>query len=86
MVDEDSDSTDKSVSGAVKTVILTTILLALIIIFTRLISILMRSLYSYVFIFFNCGYLQNCKRMLRNLTFVVQLAYFCIGLNKGRQP
>ena len=27
--------------------------------------------------------LQNCTKMLRNLTFVVQFAYFCIKLSKG---
>ena len=29
--------------------------------------------------------LQSCIKMLRNLTFVVQFAYFCIRLNKGRE-
>ena len=29
--------------------------------------------------------LRNCTEMLRNLTFVVQFAYFCITLNKGRE-
>ena len=29
--------------------------------------------------------LGNCTKMLRNLTFVVQFAYFYIRLNKGRE-
>ena len=29
--------------------------------------------------------LRNCTKLLRNLTFVVQFAYFCIRLNKGRE-
>ena len=29
--------------------------------------------------------LQNCTEILRNLTFVAQLAYICIRLNKGRE-
>jgi hypothetical protein len=28
---------------------------------------------------------QNCTKMLRNLTFVVQFAYFCVRPNKGRE-
>ena len=31
------------------------------------------------------GYAQNCTKILRNLTFVVQFAYFCIRPNKGRE-
>ena len=29
--------------------------------------------------------LRICTKMLGNLTFVVQFAYFCIRLNKGRE-
>ena len=90
MADEDSHSTDTSVSGEVKKVILKSILLAHTRIFTRLISIFMRSRCSYIFWFLIVGYglltkLQNCTKMLRNLTFVVQFTYFCIRLNKGRE-
>ena len=55
MADEDSHSTDTSVSGEVKKVILTSILLAHTRIFTRLISILMRSRVTHSFFGSNCG-------------------------------
>ena len=55
MADEDSHFTDTSVSGEVKKVILTSILLAHTRIFTRLISILMRSRLTHTFFGFNCG-------------------------------
>ena len=55
MEDKDSRSTDTSVSGEVKKVILTSILLAQTRIFTRLISILMRSRLTHKFFSFNCG-------------------------------
>ena len=51
MADKDSHSIDRSVLGAVKKVILTTIVLTHIRIFTRLILILMRNRYSYIFWF-----------------------------------
>ena len=87
MVDEDSHSTDTSVSGEVKKVILTAILLAHTRIFTRLISILMRRRLAHTFFVLIVGYgllttLQNCTKVLRN---VVKFTYFCIRLNKGRE-
>ena len=51
MADKDSHSIDRSVLGAVKKVILMTIVFTHIKIFTRLILILMRNRYSYIFWF-----------------------------------
>ena len=73
MADKDSHSTDTSVSGAVKKVILVLILV-----------------FTHTFLVLIVGYgllitLQNCRKMRTNLTFVVQFAYFCIRLNKGRE-
>ena len=58
--------------------------------FYKLIFKLLHSLYSYIFFVFLVVNgllitLQNCTEILRNLTFVAQLAYICIRLNKGRE-
>ena len=73
MADEDSHSTDTSVSGAVKKVILVFIL-----VFTHTFLVLIVG-YGLLIT------LQNCTKMRTNLTFVVQFAYFGIRLNKGRE-
>ena len=67
MVDEDSHSTDLSVSGEEAH---STILLAHYIFWFQL----------WTKLFSNAGYAAkyNCTKMLRNLTFVVKFAYFSI--------
>jgi len=50
--------------------------------------ILIRSIYSYVLrtnLISDAGSTQNCTKMLRKVTFVIQIAYFCIRPNTRRE-
>ena len=87
MADEDSHSTDTSVSGEVKKVILISILLAHTRIFTRLILMLMRSRLAHTFFGFNCGLWapDYAAKLHKNAWNLVKFTYFCIRLNKGRE-